>query len=159
MKRMIILTILALAFAVSVPAQQTPTLVVWHKDGTTTRFSLDKNPRTVFDGGILTITAIGDTPAAYQLENVLRYTFEGLKASGIDNGQTMAQPVFSQDGDALTVRNLPDGTTVEVYAANGTLLEMHHAADGQPLAISVADRPKGVYLVKTSGQTLKILKQ
>jgi hypothetical protein len=49
--------------------------------------------------------------------------------------------------------------TASVYSVNGMLLEQHQATEGQPLTISLQNRPRGMYIVKAATETIKIMKQ
>lgn len=159
MKTKLSLTLLLLFFAGLTMQAQTPKqqLVVWQKNGDKVRFDLAELPETTFKNGQLVVTT-SKTTVYYQLENILRYTYEGVKTA-IDLMPHERSVVVSRDGDAVTFENLKAGTTVSVYAANGTLVEQLTAAEDQPLRCSVSSHPNGVYLVKAGSQTIKLLKQ
>ena len=93
------------------------------------------------------------------MDNVLRYTFEGTGNTGISLLPSERSISLSKEGDEVTMRNLRIGTVVTIYAANGTILETKHVTDSQPLTLSVAQRPAGVYIVKAGSETIKLLKQ
>ena len=159
MKTKLTLTLLLLFCAGLTMQAQTPKqqLVVWQKNGDKVRFDLAELPETTFTNGQLVVTT-SKTTVYYQLENILRYTYEGVKTA-IDLMPNERSVVVSRDGDAVTFENLKAGTTVSIYAANGTLVEQLTAAEGQPLRCSVSSHPNGVYLVKAGSQTIKLLKQ
>lgn len=138
-------------------AQTTPRLVVWQKSGEKVHFQLSDLPETTFEDGLLVIRT-SKTTVTYQLENVLRYTYENV-ATSIDLLPSERSIEVSREGDAVTYRNLPEGATVSLYSANGMLIEQQTACDGQPLTISVSQRPSGVYIVKAGKETIKLLRK
>lgn len=157
MKQRLILFLLSL-FALGAWAQQTgPRLVVWQKNGEKVYFQLDDLPETTFEDGLLVIKCQGQAAVQYQLENVLRYTYENV-VSAIDLQPNERSVMLNRQGDTVTLQNLPAGTIARLYAANGALLETAEANSGQPLTLSVSQRPAGVYLVKVGNQTIKLLK-
>lgn len=132
-------------------------LVVWQKNGDKVRYDLAELPETSFENGQLVITTSKAT-VYYQLENIVRYTYEGVNTA-IDLMPNERSVVVSREGDAVTFENLKAGTAVSIYAANGTLVEQLTAIEGQPLRCSVSSHPNGVYLVKAGSQTIKLLKR
>ena len=158
MKRKLTLLTLLLTLATGVWAQNaTPRLVVWQKSGEKVYFELNDMPETTFEDGQLVIKT-AKTTAYYQLENVLRYTYEGVNSTDIELLPSEHAVIISKEGEGVTFRNLPDGKTVSVYSANGMLLEQRTATAGQPLTISVAQRQAGVYVVKAGKETIKLMK-
>ena len=115
-------------------------------------------PETTFENGLFVIKTNNAT-FQYQMDNVLRYTFEGTGNTGIKLLPSERSISMSKEGDEVTMRNLRVGTVVTIYAANGTILETRKVTDSQPLTLSVAQRPAGVYIVKAGSETIKLLKQ
>ena len=132
-------------------------LVVWQKSGEKVYIDLAELPETTFEDGLLVIRG-SKTSVQFQLSNILRYTYEGVGSTGIEqlDGRTIS---ISKEGDSVTLRNLSDGSTVSIYSANGTLLEERAATSGQPLTLSVGQRPAGVYIVKAGKETIKLMKR
>ena len=158
MKTKLTLLTLLLTIAVGLWAQNaTPRLVVWHKNGEKTYFELNEMPETTFEGGLLVIRS-SKTTVSYQMENILRYTYEGVSTSITDLQPSERAVIIAKDGDGVTFRNLPGGSAVSVYSTNGVLLEQRTAIEGQPLTVSVAQRPAGVYVVKAGKETIKLMK-
>lgn len=158
MKTKLTLLTLLLMLAAGVWAQNaTPRLVVWQKSGEKVYFELNEMPETTFENRLLVIRS-SKTSVSYQLENILRYTYEGVNSTDIDLLPSERAVIIAKNGDGVTFRNLPDGTTVGVYSANGMLVEQCTATTGKPLTISVAQRPAGVYVVKAGKETIKLMK-
>ena len=158
MKTRLTITILLLMLAMTTRAQNAaPRLVVWQKSGEKTYFELNEMPETTFEDGLLVIRS-SKASASFHLENLLRYTYEGVSPSAIDLLPSERAVIIAKDGDGVTFRNLTDGTSVSVYSANGMLVEQRTATAGQPLTISIAQRPAGVYVVKAGKETIKLMK-
>ena len=136
---------------------ETPRLVVWQKSGEKVYFELNDMPETTFEDGLLVIRS-SKTTVSYQLENILRYTYEGIDITGIDLQSSERAVIISKNGDSVTFRNLRGGSTVNVYSINGVLVEQYTATANQPLIISVAQRTSGIYVVKTDKETIKLVK-
>ena len=158
MKTRLTINILLLMLAMTTWAQNVaPRLVVWQKSGEKTYFELNEMPETTFEDGLLVIRS-SKASASFQLENILRYTYEGVSPSAIDLLPSERAVIIAKDGDGVTFRNLPDGTSVSVYSANGMLVEQRTVTAGQPLTISIAHHPAGVYVVKAGKETIKLMK-
>ena len=160
MKQRLLLLSLLFCFAATEMWAQTTTkrLVLWQKSGEKVYFDLNDMPETTFENGLFVIKTNNAT-FQYQMDNVLRYTFEGVGNTGISLLPSERSISMSKEGDEVTMRNLRIGTVVTIYAANGTILETKHVTDNQPLTLSVAQRPASVYIVKAGSETIKLLKQ
>lgn len=158
-RRIIFLTMLLMFITIDVIAQSgSPQLVLWQKSGEKVYFNLNDLPETTFENGLLVIKT-KNSSIQYQMENVLRYTFEGTGNTGIDVLPSDRGIIISQNGNEVTLRNLQDGSVVAIYAANGNLLEQRTVSGSHPFTISVAQRPAGVYIVKAGSKTIKLMKQ
>ena len=148
-----------IAAATGAWAQDTaPRLVVWLKNGEKVHFDLAQLPETSFGGGVLTIKT-NTTTVAYQLANVLRYTYENIKV--VDEVAMLPNEHSVQvnaEGDAVTFRNLKDGTLVSLYDLSGQLLEQHTAEGLRPITVSIRNRHRGVYVVKCDNESIKLMR-
>lgn len=159
MKKKLFITLLTLiGFTLSGWAQEsTKRLVVWQKSGEKVYYQLAELPETTFENGQLVIKTT-NTTVYYQLENIVRYTYEGVNTA-IDLMSNERSVSVSNEGDAVTFQNLPVGSKVMLFAANGVLLDTRLSVSGQPLTISIDQRPAGVYIVKYGSETIKLMKQ
>lgn len=139
-------------------AQDNPAcLVVWQKNGQKVRFELAQQPETSFGNGVLTIKTNTST-VAYQLTDILRYTYENVKETGVETMPADKSIKINERGDEVTFRNLKAGTVICLYDLRGVLIDKRKAEGLNPLTISIANRPSGVYIVKTGEETIKLLK-
>ena len=153
-----LMSLLFAAGSLIIWAQTTPRLVVWQKSGEKVYYELASQPETTFENGQLVIKCEGQATAYYQMGNVLRYTYEGVGSTDIDLLPNEHAISVSREGNTVTYRNLPAGIAVSLYSANGMLIERRTAQSGQPLTLSVQNRPSGVYIVKAGKDTIKLMK-
>ena len=98
------------------------------------------------------------TTVEYPLADILRYTYEGVE-TGIELLPNEQSVSFNKSDNAVLFKNLPVGTPLYIYSSNGTLLEKRIVQDSQPVTLSVASRPSGVYIFKAGSQTIKLMKR
>ena len=128
-------------------------------DGTVVSFLLDEEPVTKFEPGQLIIQTSGDAPIIYLIENVRKYTYEGLP-EGID--APIAAPgtiVVRQGKDMVALDGLPDKTTVSIYSADGKLLVSRQAIGRQTTVLPMTAFPAGNYIINAGGASFKFVKQ
>ena len=94
----------------------------------------------------------------YPLSQVLRYTYEG-NSSGVEIVKSSKEIHVLQKGDELSFKNLSNGSIIQLFSTEGILLESWHVKDNPIMTISLANRPTGVYIVKTDGTTYKMKKR
>ena len=159
MKRQLLTTFVLIFVSMMTFAQDaTQRLVVWQKSGEKVYFDLNEEPETTFEGTQLVIKT-NTTTVYYQLENVLRYTYEGTMTA-IDGPKLKPGEVrFMQGSDQMAFDGLPDGTTLEVYSLDGKKLFTKQALGGQRTVLSLASHPAGTYIVKVGDATYKFLKR
>lgn len=136
----------------------TQRLVVWQKSGEKVYFDLAEEPETTFEGTQLVIKT-SKTTAYYQLENVLRYTYEGELTAIEGTKLRPGEVIFRQGSDQMAFEGLADGTRIDIYALNGSLLKTQLVKGAQQTVISLAGHPAGTYLVKIGDTTYKFLKR
>jgi len=156
--KIVIMLLFMLANVNTTWAQQTsPRLVVWQKYGGKVYYELADMPETTFEGELLVIKT-KNAKAEYYLYNILRYTYESI-TNAIDLMPNDRSININREGDAVIFENLREGSTVQVFAANGVLLETQTATGSQPLTVSIGQRPAGVYIVKSGSETIKLMRQ
>ena len=137
MMRRKLITMLLLLAATVAWGQTEKRLVVWQKSGEKVYFDLADLPETTFEDGKLVIKT-NQATVSYQLENILRYTYQGFVATGIEQQANDRTVTVSREADEVTFGNLPEGSTVGLYAANGMLLEQFKTNAGSPSLSAIA---------------------
>lgn len=128
-------------------------------DGQVVTFLLDQEPVTKFEPGQLILQTSGDSPIIYLIENVRKYTYEGLP-EGID--APIAAPgtiVVRQGKDMVALDGLPDKANVAIYSADGKLLISRQAVGGQTTVLPMTAFPAGNYIINAGGASFKFVKQ
>ena len=161
MKKTLILISLFLWSVATIAQTTTQRLVVWQKNGAKVYYDLAEEPETTFEDGKLVIKT-KSTTVSYQLENLLRYTYEGTKGTPTAISPAKLRPgetVFRQDADKMSFDGLPEGTVLNVYSLDGKLLQTLTAHGGMQTIISFVGQPAGTYIVKAGDATYKFLKR
>ena len=153
-----IIALLLISVTATWAQDATQRLVVWQKSGEKVYFALSEEPETTFDDGKLVIKTT-KTTVYYQLENVLRYTYEGT-IDAIDGPKLRpGEVIFRQGVDQMAFDGLADGTRLTVYALDGKQLQTITAHGGQQTVVSLAGQPAGTYIVKIGDATFKFVKR
>ena len=152
----------ALLLCVGVWAQDAVTvqkLNVHMMDGQVVTFLLDNEPVTTFEPGKLIIQTSGDAPIMYLLENVRKYTYEGLP-EGIDAPVVAPGTILiRQNNEMMVIDGLPDKANVAVYNVDGKLLFTQQATGGRSTSILMTAYPAGNYIINVGGASFKFVKQ
>ena len=137
---------------------ENPILVVWKADGSKAFYELNDMPETTFEDGKLVIRTQSAT-VEYPMSEVLRYTYDGVGTNGVSKARGLHGAMVKQEPNSVTIVNLKEGSQVQLFNSEGTLLDTKISNGDEPVVISVASQPDGVYMVKYETQTLKLIKR
>lgn len=131
-------------------------LVVHLKDGTSTTFLLDDQPRATFSDGALKVVS-SSLSMEYPRAEVLRFTYGHADAEGV-----AMHPADSfsgvMDGNLFCLSGLKGGADVRLFSADGRLLcEVSAGRDGK-VSIPLDAYPSGVYVLQSKGLIHKFAK-
>ena len=160
-KKLLLFAALLIACAAWAQEEQAPVqkLNVHMMDGQVVTFLLDDEPVTKFEPGKLIIQTSGDAPIMYLLENVRKYTYEGLP-EGIDAPIVAPGTIMvRQNNEMMVIDGLPDKANVAVYNVDGKLLFTQQATGGQSTSILMTAYPAGNYIINAGGASFKFVKQ
>ena len=162
MKKMLpLLAALLIACGAWAQEEQAPVqkLNVHMMDGQVVTFLLDDEPVTKFEPGQLILKTSGTFPIIYLIENVRKYTYEGLP-EGIDAPIVAPGTIMVRQGkDMVAIDGLPDKANVAIYAADGKLLISRQAVGGQTTVLPMTAYPAGNYIINAGGASFKFVKQ
>ena len=128
-------------------------------DGQVVTFLLDQEPVTKFEPGQLILQTSGDAPVMYLIENVRKYTYEGLP-EGIDAPVVAPGTILiRQNNEMMVIDGLHDKANVAVYNVDGKLLFTQQATGGQSTSILMTAYPAGNYIINAGGTSIKFVKQ
>ena len=156
-----LLVALLLVSAAWAQEEQAPVqkLNVHMMDGQVVTFLLDQEPVTKFEPGQLILQTSGDAPVIYLIENVRKYTYEGLP-EGIDAPVVAPGTIVVRQGkDMVALGGLPDKANVAIYSADGKLLISRQAVGGQTTVLPMTAFPTGNYIINAGGASFKFVKQ
>ena len=151
-------TLLLLTMTIGAWADTQQRLIVWMKNGQKVYFNLSEEPETTFENGKLAIKTTRTT-VYYQLENVLRYTYDGDITDVVGPKLRPNEIRFMQGTDQMAFDGLADGTQLEIYSLDGMKLGTMQAKGGERTTISFTNRPAGTYIVKVGNASYKFLKR
>ena len=157
MRRIITLSLFVFMAFMTATAQNGPQLKVWKKDGSTVLYALSEQPVTTFSDNKLVIKT-SNTTVEYPLAEVQRYTYEGVE-TGIESIDSDNGVLVKQEKNKLSLANLKAGAEVRLYSSSGSLLQIVKSNGTEPVVISLASRPQGVYIVKSGNETIKLMKR
>lgn len=128
-------------------------------DGQVVTFLLDDEPVTKFEPGQLIIQTSKESPVIYLIENVRKYTYEGLP-EGIDAPVVAPGTILiRQNNEMMVIDGLPGQADVAVYSVDGRLLFTKKAVGGQSTSILMTAYPEGTYIINAGGASFKFVKQ
>lgn len=157
-QRLLILFMSLIAVASGTWADTQQRLIVWMKNGDKVYFNLVEEPETTFENGLLIIKTTRST-VSYQLENVLRYTYDGDITDVVGPKLRPNEIRFMQGTDQMAFDGLADGTQLEIYSLDGMKLGTIQAKGGERTTVSFSNRPAGTYIVKVGEASYKFLKR
>lgn len=134
---------------------QNPCVVVEQENGDKTEYLLSTLPqiRYVDDVVILsTSSATLELPA----ENVAKVYLSESASTGVDGVKSDAVRFSFVDG-GLVVSGLEQGSAVEVYAVDGSLLVSRKAGNAGKVSLPLPQSQHGTLIVKANGQTFKVI--
>lgn len=133
-------------------AQNTPVLVLWHTDGSTTDVELYLQPKVQFsDGKILITSTVLDME--YPASEIVRFTYKGGETS-IDAPQEVAS--FSKEGERIVFHGVKDPKQVAVFTATGMGVPVRVIDTGDGVALMLSSIPRGVFVLSVNGKNYKI---
>ena len=155
---MLLLTMLLVPIGMRADDKQN-TLIVLTKDNVMHHFVLADKPTVTFEGTQLKVTCEKvSASASFNLADVIRFTYDGKSASGIDEMTVDPAEISMQDG-TLVFSQMKAISTVNVYSTDGKLVRQLKAQRAGTYRLSLSSLRAGVYLVKADNITYKITKR
>ena len=146
---------LALIVAGSVQAVHAD-LVVLERDGTACALSPENVRCITFDNGRMVVKTVSGTTQTWEVSAVRKCYFG--TAPELPTGMTTPSATcWTVCGDNVMV-NSASASVLTVLNAEGRLVLMQHVVAGKS-AVSLANLPASVYLVRMNGKTLKLMKR
>ena len=151
--------LLALVATTMRAADKQNTLIVLTKDNVLHQFVLADKPKVTFEGTQLKVTCEkASASASFNLSDIIRFTYAGKDASGIDE-MTVNPTEISMEEGVLVISHMKANSTVNVYSMDGKLVRQLTAQRAGTYRLSLSSLPAGVYIVKADTITYKITKR
>lgn len=128
-------------------------LVITFNDGTTQSYALADLPDIRMENDKLSVQA-GTTKAEYDLYKVRTFTF-GNTATSLK--ETLRRQELRQEGNQLVI----PGKKVDfsIFTLNGHPVSVKASRLSDALIINLEQLPKGLYIIKANGKSIKITKR
>ena len=152
-KKLLVLLMAALMLPAAMKAQ-TPTLVLHHADGKTSEVELYTMPRIQMTANKM-IISVQDTKQEFDKSDVVRFTYKGI-ATGIN--AVKPETRYRVDEDHVTFYGISSADRISVHNTGGVQMPVRLTSDGSDAVLSLAQLPKGIYLVTINGRTLKFIR-
>ena len=151
--------LLALAATSMWAADKQNALIVLTKDNVLHQFILADKPTVTFEGTQLKVTCEkASASASFNLSDIIRFTYAGKDAAGIDEMTTDPAEISMEEG-VLVISQMKANSTVKVYSMDGKLVRQLTAQRAGTYRLSLSSLPSGVYIVKADNITYKITKR
>jgi len=151
--------LLALVATTMRAADKQNTLIVLTKDNVLHQFVLADKPKVTFEGTQLKVTCEkASASASFNLSDIIRFTYAGKDASGIDE-MTVNPTEISMEEGVLVISQMKANSTVNVYSMDGKIVRQLTAQRAGTYRLSLSSLPAGVYIVKADTITYKITKR
>ena len=148
-------TMLVLMMTVSASAEGMQYVVFELKDGTQTVIALQEKPVITCLGGELKVTVAGQEKVSAPLGDVAKYYFSDTPSDIFE----MAEEKPRIEMGHLYIARAKAGDIVRVYTTDGRMAGTYRIAENGSADIDLTTLGKGLYIVKTSKTSIKILNQ
>ena len=148
-------TMLVLMMTASASAEGMQYVVFDLKDGTQTVIALQEKPVITCQGGELKVTVAGQEKVTTPLGDVAKYYFSDTPLSIFE----MAEEKPRIEMGHLYIARVKAGDVVRVYTTDGRMAGTYYIAENGSADIDLTTLGKGLYIVKTSKTSIKILNQ
>lgn len=157
MKKYFVTAFLSLAFAFATNAQDTKVNVLY-LDGTPHVVQMSQVQKLMITGDdVLLLSADGTTVATHKTADIDKIELTA-DVTAINTPSKVQAVTIRYNGTSITASGMTNGHVLTVYATSGAVVAKAKARDGKA-TINVSDLGAGVYVVKTDGQTLKMVKR
>lgn len=153
MKKLLTLFILMVA-TLSVSAQH---IIVLKTDNGSQAVELQKFRRMTFSGTTVNIMQTDGNVASADMSDITRIYFgdyTGIENVDFNGGKELVAYISP---DEIAV-NCEAGKEIAIYNVSGTMV-LKEIQDSEGGRVSIANLPKGIYLLRANGQTVKIIKR
>lgn len=157
-RSLLVLGLLALGGLYSYAQDKVPGIIVELANGQKVEYRLADNPKFVFDGQTIKLTAEGVAVEYTPSELVKVTTGEVENATGIEELRSQQGDIKVEEG-FVRLNGFGAGEAVRVYSVGGNLVATHYVESDGSLVIPIFSLPSGISIIKTNQQTIKITRK
>ena len=157
-KSLLVLGLLTLGGLCSYAQDKVPGIIVELANGQKVEYRLADNPKFVFDGQTIKLTAEGVAVEYTPSELVKVTTGEVENATGIEELRSQQGDIKVEEG-FVTLNGFGAGEAVRVYSVGGNLMGIHYVESDGSLVIPIFSLPFGISIIKANQQTIKITRK
>jgi len=157
MRKITLLLALLFIFLTGVKAADVQYLVVSLTDGTKAEMALADEPVITFAGDELKVTVAGVEKVAASMSEVVDYHFT-TTPTGIEQVKDEKSSSRFAYGHVY-ISNAKKGDVMRVYATDGRLVISERVSDNGTADINLNELGKGIYIIKSSKSSIKVINQ
>lgn len=135
-----------------------PGIIVELANGQKVEYRLSDNPKFVYDGQTVTLTADG-VRVEYTPTELLKVTTGEVQGSTSIREQEIQQGDVSVAAGFVRLTGFENGKSVRVYSVGGSLTATYLTSADGSLVIPISTMPSGISIIKINEETIKITKQ
>ena len=132
-------------------------IVVEKNNNATQAVDLHNFHRITFNGSVLNILQTNGTATSTEMSDIVRIYFDDYTRINEVNFNDGKELVAYISPDEIAV-NCEAGEEIAIYNISGTMV-LKERQNSEGGSISIANLPKGLYLLRAKSQTVKILKR
>lgn len=130
--------------------------VVWTNAGEQIAYDLDVRPKLT-DSADMLILSTNETTVEYPKADVAKFTLQS-RQSKLEHNAIENNPI-QQMGERILLNGCQVGTLVRICDINGRVLFLESVDNTGAMEISLAEYPKGLYIISVNKFTYKIIKK
>ena len=158
LKKIIVASVLfAMGSIFSFAQDKVPGIIVELANGQKVEYRLADNPKFVFDGQTITLTADG-VQVEYTPTELAKVMTGEVEATGIVETEKQSGDIKVEAG-FVRLKGFSAGEAVHVYSVSGKQVASYQISSDGSLLIPVSALPSGISIIKTNQQTIKITRK
>ncbi len=157
MKEKFTLIGILMALSTSIPMFAETTHVTINKiDGTKISYLLSDSPKISYNKDCLLVS--GPVRTSFSIDEVASYNFTDGSLSSVQNLDNNEVRIIYVDNSNVKAEGLTPNSSVVLYSAAGNAIKQINATD-EGVAELVLPETKGIYILKTDSQSIKLVKE
>lgn len=160
LKKLLFIVVLLVMGCIHVGAQDmVPGIIIELSSGKNVEFRLTDNPKIVFDGQTIKLTADGIN-VEYTPTDFVKLTPGEVQnnASGITELMSHPENIAVKDG-YVCLNGFKSSDVVSIFSVDGGLVATYQIPQNGSISIPISTLPSGISVIKSNNQSIKIIKR